>query len=144
GLQVAIKRVSQHRIAEWARLRKGTLVPLELALPQRVSCHGSRGVVRLLDWFELPDSFALVMECLERCQDLWYFLEERGFLPERVAQGLFGQVLEAVRLCTSRGVLHHDIKAENILVDLATGEAKLIDFGCGTILKDTLYTQMSG
>ncbi|XP_058692443.1 serine/threonine-protein kinase pim-1-like isoform X1 [Poecile atricapillus] len=144
GAPVAIKRVSRDRISEWARLHDGALVPLELALLWMVSCPGFRGVVRLLDWFQLPDGFALVMERPERFQDLWYFLDERGFLTETVARGLFCQVLEAVRHCTSRGVLHRDIKAENIVLDLATGEAKLIDFGCGTILRDTLYTRMSG
>ncbi|XP_041892679.1 LOW QUALITY PROTEIN: serine/threonine-protein kinase pim-1-like [Corvus kubaryi] len=144
GAPVAIKRVSRDRIPEWARLHSGALVPLELALLWMVSRPGFRGVVRLLDWFELPDGFALVMERPERCQDLWYFLEERAFLTEPVARGLFRQVLEAVRHCTSRGVLHRHIKAENGLVDLATGEAKLIDFVCGTVLQDTFYTRMSG
>ncbi|XP_031958969.1 serine/threonine-protein kinase pim-2-like isoform X4 [Corvus moneduloides] len=144
GAPVAIKRVSRDRIPEWARLHSGALVPLELALLWMVSRPGFRGVVRLLDWFELPDGFALVMERPERCQDLWYFLEERAFLTEPVARGLFRQVLEAVRHCTSRGVLHRHIKAENVLVDLATGETKLIDFVCGTVLQDTFYTRMSG
>ncbi|XP_068034603.1 LOW QUALITY PROTEIN: serine/threonine-protein kinase pim-1-like [Anomalospiza imberbis] len=144
GAPVAIKRVRRDRISEWARLHNGALVPMELALLWMVSCPGFRGIVRLLDWFELPDGFALVMERPQRCQDLWDFLAKQGFLTEPVARGLFRQVLEAVRHCTSRGVLHRDIKAENVLVDLATGEAKLIDFGCGTILQDTFYTRMSG
>ncbi|TRZ07069.1 hypothetical protein HGM15179_020039, partial [Zosterops borbonicus] len=120
------------RLADGAPVRDGAghdgaPVPLELVLLRR-----------------LPEGFALVMERPERCQDLWYFLAERGFLAEPVARGLFRQVLRAVRHCTSRGVLHRDIKAENVLVDLSTGEAKLIDFGCGTILQDAFYTRMAG
>ncbi|NWZ16878.1 PIM1 kinase, partial [Agelaius phoeniceus] len=122
----------------------GAFVPLELALLWMVSRPDFRSIMQLLDSFEVPEGFVLVMHHPQCCQDLWYFLHEWRFLTEPVARGLFRQVLEAVRHCSSRGVLHCHIKAENVLVNLAMGEAKLIDFGCGTILQDTFYTRMSG
>ncbi|RLV76396.1 hypothetical protein DV515_00017018 [Chloebia gouldiae] len=60
------------------------------------------------------------------------------------ARGLFRQGLEAVRRCTSCGVLHRDSKTGNVLLHLATGQLKLLDFGCGTFLQDTAYTQFAG
>ncbi|XP_058717364.1 serine/threonine-protein kinase pim-1-like [Poecile atricapillus] len=101
-------------------------------------------VVQLLEWFELPMHIVMVLERPERCEDLQRFIRAWRFLSEEEARELFRQVLEAVRHCTSCGVLHRDIKPENIQVDLDTGQAKLIDFGCGTYLQDTAYTQFAG
>ncbi|XP_064495680.1 serine/threonine-protein kinase pim-1-like [Pseudopipra pipra] len=143
GLQVAIKAVSRDGIRRWGELPDGTRAPLEIVLLDKVS-NGFPGVIQLLEWFELPNGFLLVMEHPEPSQDLSRLLRAWGFLPEEMAWGLFRQVLQAVRHCTSCGVLHRDIKPQNILLHLATGEAKLLDFGCGTFLKDTVYTQFAG
>lgn len=120
-----------------------TRVPLEIEMLRKV-CSTCSAVVRFVDWFGLPGCFVLVLERPEPSQDLFDFIKDRRFLPEDLARGLFLQVLVAVRHCHSCGVLHRDIKSENIILSLATGEVKLIDSDCSTLLRDTVYTELSG
>ncbi|XP_057901502.1 uncharacterized protein LOC131096877 [Melospiza georgiana] len=143
GRPVAIKRVSRESVLQWDELPDGTRVPMEVVLMEKVgsSCYN---IIQLLDWFELPDSFVLVLERPEAWQDLLQLLLEQEFLCEEMARWLFVQVLEAVRHCTACGVLHRDIKPANLLVDPESGDLKLIDFGCGTFLQERAYTRFAG
>uniref|UniRef100_A0A8V5H510 non-specific serine/threonine protein kinase n=1 Tax=Melopsittacus undulatus TaxID=13146 RepID=A0A8V5H510_MELUD len=140
GLQVAIKQVARERISSWGH---GTRIPMEIAMMRKVRSDCST-IIQLLHWFELPDSFLLVLERPEPSQDLFELIRNRGFVPESPAQGIFLQVLRAVRHCHSRGVLHRDIKSKNIIIHLVTGKIKLIDFGCSTLLRNMVYTKFSG
>jgi len=141
GRQVAIKHVARSKVLDWDMLN-GRRVPMELRLLHSV--QGLEGVVTLIEYFERDDSFIFVLEHPSNTKDMFDYITEKGFIAEKVARYFFKQVVETVLACHEAGVLHRDIKDENILVDLKTGKLKLIDFGSGAFVKEGHYSEFEG
>ena len=137
-IQVAVKEVTKENFLEYTVNDK---VPLEIAPLQQVS--DIPGVIHLIDYFDISHTYYIVMEKFN-CQDLFDFINENGPLEEKVAKQIFHQVVDTVTQCHNRGILHRDIKDENILIDLQNLKIKIIDFGSGTYLHNTDYTDFQG
>lgn len=66
-----------------------------------------------------------------------------GQLSESVARGIFTELVAAIEYCHRRGVVHRDIKCENLLFD-KHNVLKLIDFGFARKFPVTLSNTPTG
>lgn len=103
------------------------------------------GIVRVLGAGALEDGRPfLVTEYVEgEPLDVW--VEARG-LDRRARLGLFLQVCEAVQHAHRHLVVHRDLKAANILVDV-DGRPRMLDFGIAKLLdagRDARWTDVLG
>ncbi|CAI7797567.1 unnamed protein product [Closterium sp. NIES-53] len=78
---------------------------------------GCSHVAALKDIYRDAESKSLYL-IMELCAggDLLRRVEERGRIPEREARSVFRDMAMAVRQCHDRGVMHRDIKLENVLL----------------------------
>ena len=84
-------------------------------------------IVPLYDYWREPDSAYLVMRYL-RGGSLRELLEKQGKLETDIASKILEQVGSALTFAHRNGVVHRDVKADNILLD-EDGNAYLSDFG---------------
>lgn len=147
-LSVAIKSVSKHRPLILqppdSKCDRERFVPVEVALMQQTS-HVS-GVISLIDYFELPDCYMIIMERMSSssCKDLFDFISDSGPIKEDLAKYIFLQIVQTVCQVHAAGVVHRDIKDENILIDTRTYKVKLIDFGSGAKMHNDVFTDFDG
>ncbi|KAG9347849.1 hypothetical protein JZ751_003865 [Albula glossodonta] len=147
GKQVAIKYVTANFSKKHLNIPgESQPLPLEVALLEMV-CRppACSHVIQLLDWFEEPDRVILVLELPSPCLDVSKFTKQLGgYMEESLAQVIMQQVVQATKHCRDRGVLHRDIKSKNLLIQTDDLHVKLIDFGCGDLLKEAPYKQFAG
>ncbi|XP_072547039.1 serine/threonine-protein kinase pim-1-like [Salminus brasiliensis] len=146
GLQVAIKFVIKQADDEYVQCPvELKAVPIEVALMKRMSQPPISSIIKLIEWFDEPKLYILILERPDPCMDLNTLIAQcGGSFSEEIASQIMVQAVEAARTCHKRGVLHRDIKLENFLINMDTSELKLIDFGCGDWIKKSGYRDFSG
>ena len=97
-------------------------------------------IIRLKGWFEDEENIYLVLEYIPG-KDCSKFFKHN--LPTKSQlRKIMKQLIEALLYCHSRGIVHRDIKLENILID-DEFKIKLTDFGLCAIKNDE-YEVLSG
>jgi serine/threonine protein kinase len=85
------------------------------------------GLVRVTDYFSWNNNEYLVMDFVEG-ESLADRIFREGAQPEAQVLAWAGQLLDALTYCHRKGVIHRDVKPQNIIIT-PEGEALLVDFG---------------
>jgi len=86
---------------------------------------------RLYDTIELPDRTHLILEFVDG-EELCDIVEQER-LTEVLARHYWRQILLGVSYLHTNGIVHRDLKLENIIID-KQNNAKIIDFGFGNFM----------
>ncbi len=128
------------------RLKKSLLDDKEIAERFRreadtVARLSHPGLVRLLDRGDDEEGPYLVMELVEG-EDLKSRIRREGALPPATAADICAQVARALAYAHGTGIVHRDIKSQNVLID-GSGHAKLTDFGIARLMEGPTDTGLT-
>ena len=88
-------------------------------------------VTKILETFETDKYMLIIMEYISG-GNLQNFVKKRRKLCEKTAKILYRQIIQGIKYIHSKGIVHRDIKLENILLDL-NNIVKICDFGVGKL-----------
>lgn len=116
--RVALKRLRPDRPGEQERLRREARALARLHHPSIVQCF---------DVLAQKDGEWLVLEYVEGPRLCDLVAESPLSIPRVVEYGR--QIAEGLQVAHTNGILHRDLKSENVMIDRATDRAKILDFG---------------
>jgi eukaryotic-like serine/threonine-protein kinase len=96
-------------------------------------------IVDIFDVGEEDELHYLVMEYIEG-QTLKKSIQDNGPLSPEQALPIMQQIVSAIANAHHNGIVHRDVKPQNILMDLE-GNAKITDFGIAMALSATAHTK---
>ena len=100
-----------------------------------------QGIIDIYDIYESKDNVYIIEEYIEH-GNLSLYLQNNTSLSSMQREDMIKQLAEAIDFLHSYGIVHRDLKLENILVSsLSPIKIKIIDFGLSTVV--TLNEQMS-
>lgn len=127
--KVAIKFIKREKLTK-ENMEKG--IPLEIVL---LTKFNHPNIVKSLEYFENTKYFSYVMSLHgDDGIDLFDFIDRHQYINETLGCYIFTQICSAVRFLHRKGILHRDLKDENVIID-EKFNCKLIDFGSACYFK---------
>lgn len=146
--KVVIKMIIKERILvdTWVRDRKLGTVPSEIQIMATLNNTPHPNIMRLIDFFEDDDYYYIEIPqhgFPTPAIDLFDLIEFKKNIGESESKSIIRQCVSALNHLHKRGIVHRDIKDENVIID-EKGIIKLIDFGSAAYVKSGLFDVFVG
>ncbi|ABN64612.2 serine/threonine kinase, partial [Scheffersomyces stipitis CBS 6054] len=129
---IIVKCIDKERILvdTWVRDRKLGTIPSEIQIMAYLNSEPHPNIMRIIDFFEDSKYYYLETPIFgdPPAIDLFDFIEVKKNMSELECQFIFKQIVSSIYHLHKHGIVHRDIKDENVIVD-ENGVIKLIDFG---------------
>jgi len=129
GQEVAVKIMPKSRIRDIHELQRQ-----EIQLMRKLN-HPN--IVSVIDVFQGPKRIYFVLEYVKGGM-LYDYVLRREQMFEHEVKHIFKQILEAVKYCHEQGVVHRDLKLDNIMCTSKTWpmDIKITDFGLAAVFDE--------
>ncbi|SCU90915.1 LADA_0F07096g1_1 [Lachancea dasiensis] len=135
---VVIKLIFKERILvdTWVRDRKLGTIPSEIQIMATLNTQPHENILMLLDFFEDDDYYYIEtpVHGTAGSIDLFDLIELKTDMTEHEAKLIFKQIVSGIKHLHDNGIVHRDIKDENVIVD-TNGFVKIVDFGSAAYVK---------
>jgi len=150
GVSVVKKAVNKTSKKEYAvkflqKQVKGQNIP-RMALDNEIDLLKNlshSNIVQLYETLEDSTTIYLIMELING-SDLFDINEILGTLRPASVAALLTPLLNALSYLHSRGIAHHDIKPENLIIDYSHNTLKLTDFGSAKLCSKAMEGAVGG
>ncbi|CAK9438986.1 uncharacterized protein LODBEIA_P32100 [Lodderomyces beijingensis] len=136
--RVIIKCIDKEKILvdTWVRDRRLGTIPSEIQIMAFLNSAPHPNIMRIVDFFEDSKYYYLEAPIFgdPPAIDLFDYIEVRKDLSEFDCRFIFKQAVSSIYHLHKQGIVHRDIKDENVIVD-ENGLIKLIDFGSAGYVK---------
>ncbi|KAI8895079.1 kinase-like domain-containing protein [Globomyces pollinis-pini] len=142
-IPLVVKYVVRSRILTWCRRPDlGNRVPNEIAILHDLSKSPHPHLPHLQTFFSDSFFYYLIFDH-HPTKDLFEFIEQNSFINDDTIRVIFKQLLVAIEYIHSVGIVHRDIKDENVLID-DSFHVTLIDFGSAAYCSSAPFKSFFG
>ena len=126
GRLVAIKSFNKKDLNNKNREK----INFEINLMKKI--NNNNNIVKFLENFETKNYIFIIMENISG-GDLLKYIKKRNKLNEKLTKFIFKKIINGIKYLHCSGIIHRDIKLDNILLDI-NNNIKICDFGVSKII----------